>query len=428
MQSARSHSWEIGRWPLYAWLLCLAVVYLATPAHGQSLGDIARQERARKASQPQPQQPVHVYDNDDLARQQILLPEDRDRIEAAGQPPAPSAPATAQSTAQPATAAQTSAGINAPITNSAPLGEIARYYRVQKAARQPQPQTAQQISATGNSPQSSARTTNPSASASTSAPSASPGPQFADSATPPRVTYISNAPDANAPSLGDIARYYRALKAARQQQESQSAEQHPTTPAPSLAYPNFTNPPAHTSPKSVPLRTGATPIGTATPAPSVQPAPDTTSAPENPVDGSACLQIRRGDTLWNLARKFLGHGTKWPVLAANNSQLRDPARLQVGTWVRLPAPKDMPDSGPGPTQRVRVERGDSLWKLSQAHFGDGRGWGCIAQANPQLQNPNLIYAGDMLTLPGSCVSLGTLDFGVSASSTASFPDANSRLP
>src|ERR1700722_3832225 len=66
--------------PGSSWLFGLLVLLLGTPAYSQSLGDIARQERERKREQPS--QVTHVYDNDDLARPHILLPEDEKRVQA----------------------------------------------------------------------------------------------------------------------------------------------------------------------------------------------------------------------------------------------------------------------------------------------------------------------------------------------------------
>ncbi|MCI0402371.1 MAG: LysM peptidoglycan-binding domain-containing protein, partial [Acidobacteria bacterium] len=48
---------------------------------------------------------------------------------------------------------------------------------------------------------------------------------------------------------------------------------------------------------------------------------------------------------------------------------------------------------------VRVERGDSLWKIAERHFGNGREWRRIAATNPQIANPDLIHAGEVLRLP-----------------------------
>src|SRR5579862_5797057 len=68
------------------------VVVFRRPAHSQSLGDLARQERERKMNQPHVA--THVYDNDDLAKPQILTPEDQARVQPKEKPkPAASQPA-----------------------------------------------------------------------------------------------------------------------------------------------------------------------------------------------------------------------------------------------------------------------------------------------------------------------------------------------
>jgi 5'-nucleotidase/UDP-sugar diphosphatase len=55
-----------------------------------------------------------------------------------------------------------------------------------------------------------------------------------------------------------------------------------------------------------------------------------------------------------------------------------------------------------PPNAYVVRSGDSLWKLAAARFGDGTGWTCVAEANPQLQDANRIQVGRVLTLPTSC--------------------------
>ncbi|MGH9777598.1 MAG: LysM peptidoglycan-binding domain-containing protein [Candidatus Acidiferrales bacterium] len=54
-----------------------------------------------------------------------------------------------------------------------------------------------------------------------------------------------------------------------------------------------------------------------------------------------------------------------------------------------------------PSATIRVEPGDSLWKIAAQYLGDGREWRRIAQANPHIANPNLIHVGDVLQLPPS---------------------------
>jgi nucleoid-associated protein YgaU len=49
--------------------------------------------------------------------------------------------------------------------------------------------------------------------------------------------------------------------------------------------------------------------------------------------------------------------------------------------------------------RYTLRRGDSLWKVARVLFGDARLWKQIWRANPQLANPNRVRAGKTLRLP-----------------------------
>jgi nucleoid-associated protein YgaU len=363
--------------------------FLAAPLHGQSLGDIARQERARK--QAQPQQTTHVYTNDDLTRDQILLPADRDRIEAPAQTAQP-AQAVAPPPAAPTAPSEADTNLTPNVDpNTLPLGDIARHYRALKAARQQQQQsqTAAKVAAPSAPslvnpapPQSPAHPDRP------SRPVAPPAPTEAD-------VYLDPNVDPNTLPLGDIARHYRALKAAQQRAEAQAAASQPLPSATPLADPTFTEPPATSVQPALPLRAATS---SARPVERVR---RTVSREKENIAGAIRFRVRSGDTLWNLARKYLGRGKDWLALAARNPQVSDPRRLQAGTWLRLlPDATRVRDSAAA--ERVRVERGESLWKLSQLHFGSGTDWICIAQANPELRDANLIFPGQVVTVPATC--------------------------
>ena len=48
-----------------------------------------------------------------------------------------------------------------------------------------------------------------------------------------------------------------------------------------------------------------------------------------------------------------------------------------------------------------VARGDSLWRISQRVYGNGRRYIVIHRANEeQIRNPDLIYPGQVFVLPG----------------------------
>jgi nucleoid-associated protein YgaU len=419
------------RAPRLSWRIALVLPFLAAPVHGQSLGDLARQERARK--QTEAPATTHVYTNEDLARQQILVPQDRDRIQATKQKLTPPvAPASEPTTRE----ANVNVQPNAKTANANSNSQAnAKSNSNAIADDKPNPSASAYANASQNLKQNTIATVQPNLNATPSAnasTSASVDP-FSD----PNV-------DPNTLPLGDIARHYRALKAARQQQESQAATtRHPLPPAPVLADPIFVQP----APRHDLQPRPAVPLGAITPpttlhvitteaAPEIRYGRARTStipqgeklAPPVPMAMQIpapirvqhdirvqSVRVQTGDTLWTLARKYLGHGTDWALLAARNPQVGDPARLEVGTLLNLPDTMLAPATASEGAQHIRVAPGESLWKLSQARFGSGAAWSCIARANPDLKNANLILTGQVLTIPSSCTSVATARAGAAIS-------------
>jgi nucleoid-associated protein YgaU len=50
--------------------------------------------------------------------------------------------------------------------------------------------------------------------------------------------------------------------------------------------------------------------------------------------------------------------------------------------------------------KYTVQKGDSLSKIAQEQYGDGKKWRAIFEANrDQISNPDLIHPGQVLTIP-----------------------------
>jgi hypothetical protein len=55
---------------------------------------------------------------------------------------------------------------------------------------------------------------------------------------------------------------------------------------------------------------------------------------------------------------------------------------------------------PGESRRLHVVRGDNLWNIARAHYGEGFRYTMIFEANKdQIRDPNLIYPGQVFSLP-----------------------------
>jgi len=119
--------------------------------------------------------------------------------------------------------------------------------------------------------------------------------------------------------------------------------------------------------------------------------------------------VKKGDHLWKIAEETYGSGYNAIDIAKANN-LKNPNLLFTGQ--KLILPKDVPAREPttGEVAKAKtaqrklnikeytVKKGDYLWKIAEQVYGDGYAWVKIAKAN-NIQNPNLIYSGQKLTIP-----------------------------
>jgi len=116
--------------------------------------------------------------------------------------------------------------------------------------------------------------------------------------------------------------------------------------------------------------------------------------------------VQKGDNLWKIAENNYTSGYNWVDIARENN-LKNPGRIFVGQELTLPKTEVITITKGQITPKAAVsitgdtytiQKGDNLWKVAVAAYGDGYQWTQIAQAN-DLKNPGLIFAGDTLKLP-----------------------------
>ncbi len=100
---------------------------------------------------------------------------------------------------------------------------------------------------------------------------------------------------------------------------------------------------------------------------------------------------------------MLKHAIKNTILG---KYVRQSAGLSLGlclsillsTSIVFPAFADTIDLAPNHPERYVVVRGDTLWDISAKFLTDPWRWPDVWEFNPQIENPHLIYPGDVIVL------------------------------
>lgn len=341
-----------ARGPMCAWrcsVFCGVLYFFlsAGVSYSQDVVEAARQEQARKAAQQHPAR--HVYTEEDLKRLKILTPEDQARVEA-HKKQQPGIPGQQNAEQLPSN--------DNPQTES--LGEVARRYRREKAAREAEQAEKKKFSPFPYKV--------PEDSLATPRPSVIPRVQ-----TPTRVELMQPTPPA--PVLVPNP----APHARRPHQRISPFQPRPLVVTPRVAAPAMAPRPR-------------TPV--ASNLASVRPLIPTTNRV-----GLRRIQVERGESWWKLAKRYLGDGARWPELRAFNEEGSGPPEfLRSGSTVLVPEERITgKESG---SHSIKLKKGDSLWSLAREYLGHGSAWNCLAAANPRITDYQHLKIGDSLQLPG----------------------------
>jgi len=104
--------------------------------------------------------------------------------------------------------------------------------------------------------------------------------------------------------------------------------------------------------------------------------------------------VMRGDTLKALANRF---GTSMDVLVSLNADITNVNVIYEGQRMVVPSGSGVLSTPPPASGQVyTVQRGDTLRKVADRL---NTTVDAILKVNPQISNPNLIYAGQVISLP-----------------------------
>lgn len=142
----------------------------------------------------------------------------------------------------------------------------------------------------------------------------------------------------------------------------------------------------------------------------------------SPVENLPSVTVQRGDTLWDLAERHLGSGTRYTQIRdlnlhrtqSDGRTLADADWILPGWTLLLPADAtevtpaaEATVVAPANAATVTVQPGDTLWSIAERHLGDGHLYPKLVDLNadrPQpdggrLTDPNRIRPGWTFLLP-----------------------------
>lgn len=116
--------------------------------------------------------------------------------------------------------------------------------------------------------------------------------------------------------------------------------------------------------------------------------------------------VKSGDTLWSIAQNTIGSGYNWVDIRDAN-KITSPGMIEVGQKLSIPrvskrepgqiAASSVETKRPA-DGKYTVQKGESLWMISEKVYGTGYRWTEIAKLN-NITDPNVIFTGNVLTLP-----------------------------
>ena len=112
--------------------------------------------------------------------------------------------------------------------------------------------------------------------------------------------------------------------------------------------------------------------------------------------------VKENDSLSKISEEIYGDQEAWPVIASVN-KIANPNLIFTGSTLEIPSTQKLEEIKMQMTQTsYDVQEGETIFEIAQKMYGDGSRWPTIASANNIGRLPNgnpLIFAGSTLTIP-----------------------------
>lgn len=111
--------------------------------------------------------------------------------------------------------------------------------------------------------------------------------------------------------------------------------------------------------------------------------------------GYQTIEVKKGDTLWGIAEKYLGSGSRYREIMSLNSLTS--ATIHPGLVLSIPGTNASANEAAKKTKTYTVKKGDTLWDIAAKYLKNGSRYVEIMSLSKITSTT--IHVGQILTLP-----------------------------
>lgn len=113
--------------------------------------------------------------------------------------------------------------------------------------------------------------------------------------------------------------------------------------------------------------------------------------------GYQTVEVKKGDTLWDIAEKYLGSGSRYREIMSLNSLTS--ATIHPGLVLSIPGTNTSANEAAKKTKTYTVKKGDTLWDIAAKYLKNGDRY--VEIMSLSKITGTTIHVGQVLTLPAA---------------------------